>query len=58
MSGQGKRTGEKLKGLVVGDRNMERFAVGCGETTVGSERPQMFGDTAVRGHGAAIMWES
>ena len=50
--------GEKLKGLVGGDRNTERFAVGCGETTAGSENPICLGIPLSGGHGAAIMWES
>ena len=51
-----------MKGLVVGDRNMERFAVGCGEITVGSEDPPPPNVWGYRcqpeGGGAAIMWES
>lgn len=59
LSGQGKRTGGKLKGLVVGDRNMERFAVGFGETTAGSEDHKCLGiPLSAQGGGATIMWES
>ena len=47
-----------MKGLVVGDRNTERFTVGCEETTAGSEDPKSLGILLSGGHGAAIMWES